>query len=161
MIAIICLIVLNSVHAYYKYLVEVYDATFMLHTNFQEESKEENIESDELTLLDDDNGLQDIGSIFEIKNIIFNIRFKDKKKVGLLKLSIGMELSDEDLLTELKSKQNQLKHLIIITLSYIYYEEINSLQKQKQLKTVIKNKINGILSAGSVKRIFFTDFVYN
>lgn len=160
---IIVIIILNTSFGYFQYLTEIYDASFMQKSLINDPTfsdREEDLDSDDLALLDDEE-LHDIGSIFKIRNILLNIRYKDTNEDGLLKVSVGMEVSDDELLDELNQRKNQLKHLIILNLSHVFYEEVRDVRKRKKLKNIIKNKINGFLTTGSIRRVFFTEFVFN
>jgi len=164
-VLIFSIIVLSHAYSYYKFLNSVFDDSFLAERNAEPLlDEEEELGSEDFALLDDEDtgeGIDEIGVIFEIKNILLNIRHMGSGHYSLLKISMGLELDSEYLMDELNSRKKQLQHLIIINLSNKYFHEIRDIKKRKKLKSLIKNKLNGFLKTGSVRRIFFTELVFN
>jgi flagellar basal body-associated protein FliL len=147
---------------YANFLEEVFDDSFISETldDSALASAQEALNDAGAGVVDED-ALQEIGEVFPLKNIILNIRHKNGAHDSLLKISLGLELENEDLLDELQNKKTQLKHLIIINLSHSYYSDMRDFKFRKMLKAKIRNQINGFLKTGSIKRIFITQQIFD
>lgn len=83
-----------------------------------------------------------------------------------LKATILLELNADNksekqiqaFLEEVKKREPQVRDLIIREVSGKTFREVNSPQGKEQLKDELRQKINGILSRGELKRIMFTSF---
>lgn len=98
-----------------------------------------------------------IGPMVDITEFIVNIISADANHY--VKASLTIELSNEEVQEEVKKRMPQIRDSILLLVGNKTYEELQDLQGKKQLKAELTSKINGILQAGKVKAIYFTDFV--
>ncbi len=98
-----------------------------------------------------------IGPMVDISEFIVNIISDDVNHY--VKASLTVELSNEEVQEEVKKRMPQIRDSILLLVGNKTYEELQDLQGKKQLKAELTSKINGILQAGKVKAIYFTDFV--
>lgn len=98
-----------------------------------------------------------IGPMVDISEFIVNIISDDANHY--VKASLTIELSNEEVQEEVKKRMPQIRDSILLLVGNKTYEELQDLQGKKQLKAELTSKINGILQAGKVKAIYFTDFV--
>ncbi|MEK7475476.1 MAG: flagellar basal body-associated FliL family protein [Candidatus Coatesbacteria bacterium] len=83
-----------------------------------------------------------------------------------LKATILLELNADNrsekqnasLLEEVKRREPQIRDLIIREVSSKTFREVNSPQGKEMLKDELRQKINGLLTRGELKRIMFTSF---
>ncbi len=83
-----------------------------------------------------------------------------------LKVTILLELNADNrsekqnaaLLEEVKRREPQIRDLIVREVSGKTVREVNSPQGKEALKEELRQKINGILTRGELKRIMFTSF---
>lgn len=83
-----------------------------------------------------------------------------------LKAAILLELNADNrsekqnasLLEEVKRREPQIRDLIIREVSAKTFREVNSPQGKEQLKEELKQRVNGILTRGELKRVMFTSF---
>jgi len=68
------------------------------------------------------------------------------------------EKQNAALLEEVKRREPQIRDLIIREVSGKTFREVNSPQGKEMLKDELRQKINGILTRGELKRIMFTSF---
>lgn len=98
-----------------------------------------------------------IGPMVDISEFIVNIISDDTNHY--VKASLTIELSNEEVKEEITQRMPQIRDSILLLVGNKTYEELKDLQGKKQLKAELSSKINGILFAGKVKAIYFTDFV--
>jgi flagellar FliL protein len=98
-----------------------------------------------------------IGPMVDISEFIVNIISGEANHY--VKAALTIELSNEEVQEEVKKRMPQIRDSILLLVGNKTYEELQDLQGKKQLKAELTSKINGILQAGKVKAIYFTDFV--
>ncbi len=98
-----------------------------------------------------------IGPMVDISEFIVNIISDDANHY--VKAALTIELSNEEVQEEVEKRMPQIRDSILLLVGNKTYEELQDLQGKKQLKAELTSKINGILQAGKVKAIYFTDFV--
>jgi len=76
-----------------------------------------------------------------------------------LKIEIGVELSDQNLDMEIQNKMPQIKDSVIIVLSTKSFDDISTSRGKIKLKDELSMRINSILYTGTIKNIYFTNFV--
>ena len=89
----------------------------------------------------------------------FFVNLSDDQENHNLMASITLELDSEEVLVEINSRMQQVKDSVLLLLGGKKFNEIFDLQGKIQLRAELIDKINSILLKGSVKRIYFTDFV--
>lgn len=98
-----------------------------------------------------------IGPMVDIEELIVNIIAAENNHY--VKAAITLELTNEIAKEEVVRRMPQIRDSIILLMSSKNYDELQDLQGKKQLKAELASKLNAILQSGSVKSIFFTDFV--
>lgn len=68
------------------------------------------------------------------------------------------EKQNAALLEEVRRREPQIRDLIIREVSGKNHREVNSPQGKEALKVELRQKINGLLTRGELKRIMFTSF---
>ena len=76
-----------------------------------------------------------------------------------LMVNIGVEAQKEATLEELKSREIVVRDTIIKLLSVRTAEELARIETRHELKEQVRSAFNGILSKGSVDRVYFTQYV--
>jgi flagellar FliL protein len=98
-----------------------------------------------------------LGPIQPLETFIVNLNSADGQRY--LKATMSVELSDEAAIKEAATRTAQLRDAIIILLSSKTLEEINKLEGKEMLKREIVARVNGFLTEGKAKRVYFTEFV--
>lgn len=83
-----------------------------------------------------------------------------------LKATILLELNADNrsdrqnqaFLEEVRRREPQIKDLIIREVGGKTFREVNSPQGKEQLKEELRQKVNGLLTRGELKRVMFTSF---
>lgn len=99
----------------------------------------------------------DIGPMVNIEEFIVNIISAENNHY--VKASLTLELTNELSKEEVNKRMPQIRDSILLLVGNKTYEELQDLQGKKQLKAELTSKLNSILQSGSVKSIYFTDFV--
>ncbi len=99
----------------------------------------------------------DIGPMVDINEFIVNIISEESNHY--VKAALTLELDNEAVTEEVKKRMPQVRDSILLLVGNKTYDELQDLQGKRQLKAELKSKINAVLQTGSVKSIYFTDFV--
>lgn len=98
-----------------------------------------------------------IGEIVSLDTFIVNI--EDQKRDRYLKLKTELEVSDSEVGDELKARMPQVRDLILSLLGSKSFEEVRTIEGKNFLREEILLRLNALLVAGKVRRVFFTEFV--
>jgi len=98
-----------------------------------------------------------IGPMYPLDQFIVNLFSEDGSRY--LKTTINLEMSLEELATELDAKKPLIRDIIIKALSAKSYEEISTIAGKENLKDEIVANVNAVLKDGKINNVFFTDFV--
>lgn len=98
-----------------------------------------------------------IGPMVNIEEFIVNIISGDA--AHYVKTSLTVELTNEQVKTEVEQRMPQVRDAILLLISNKTYEELQDLQGKKQLKAELLSTVNAFLQSGQVVSIYFTNFV--
>ena len=107
--------------------------------------------------IDEDRPLSEIGILYPLDT--FTVNLKSDAGRRYLKATLSLELSGEELSTELDAKKAVLRDRIIRILSSKTLEEISSRKGKKKVSEQIVNTLNAMITDGEIKNIYFTEFV--
>jgi flagellar FliL protein len=98
-----------------------------------------------------------IGPMYPMSQFVVNLLSESGGKY--LKVALDIELSEEELASEMDMKKSLIRDIIIRSLSSKTFEEVSTMKGKDRLKDEIVNSINDVLADGQINNIFFTDFV--
>ena len=101
--------------------------------------------------------LSDIGILYPLDT--FTVNLKSDQGRRYLKATISLELNGEELSIELDNKSPVIRDRIIRILSSKTLEEISSKKGKQKVSDQIVDTMNSMIVDGSVKGIYFTEFV--
>lgn len=104
-----------------------------------------------------DQQAQPIGIMVDLDSFIVNIL--DDVETRYLKAAITLEVESEAVANELRQRMPQVKDSILLHVGNKTFAELNDLQGKLQLRAELLHQINGLLTSGRVRHIYFTDFV--
>jgi len=102
-------------------------------------------------------GKKDPGANFVLDPFVLNL--SNHGNEGALKISVVLDLSKAVLVEKAKTKTPQLRDAIIMVLSTQSKEDLATQEGKAQLKEEILAQANQILNEGSVRNVYFPDFV--
>ena len=97
------------------------------------------------------------GAIYDVEPFIVNLA--DTPEVRYLKLTVKLELENQEASTELASRIPQLRDTILVLLTSKDAASIRTPQGKFQLRDEITQRVNSLLPKPSVRAAYFTDFV--
>jgi len=101
--------------------------------------------------------VEDLGIQFEVGTFIVNLQDKDADRY--LKITIVLDVQDEQIKMELEKRLPQVKDAITTLLFTKTSSELRTAEGIEKLKEEILKRVNAILPIGGVKNVYFTDFV--
>jgi flagellar FliL protein len=97
------------------------------------------------------------GAIYEVDPFIVNLA--DTPEVRYLKLTVKLELDNQDVSAELASRVPQVRDTILVLLTSKDAASIRTPQGKFQLRDEITQRVNSLLPKPGVRAAYFTDFV--
>ncbi len=94
---------------------------------------------------------------FPLEPFILNLADIDSNRY--LKISVTLEFNDTKGTQDAEARIPQIRDAMILLMSSLTYGDIHSIEGKITLQSEIQNRLNKILDAGSVKRVYFTDLV--
>lgn len=89
----------------------------------------------------------------------FTVNLKDSRGAHYAKVNVEIEVDDDFVREEVKKLIPRIRDFIVVTLSSKTYEQVESVDGREFLREDIRNKINGYLTRGQVKNVYFTEFI--
>jgi flagellar FliL protein len=102
---------------------------------------------------------QNLGILYPIESFLVNISSDQGPK--FLQTQMEFELSEPALEDEIARKKPAIRDSIIVLLSSKSYKELREPAGMKKLRQDLLKSVNGLLSTGKVKEIYFTQFHFN
>ncbi|MEA2073644.1 MAG: flagellar basal body-associated protein FliL [Campylobacterota bacterium] len=101
--------------------------------------------------------LDEIGILYPLDT--FTVNLKSDAGRRYLKVTMSLELEGEELSLELDAKSPVLRDRIIRILTSKTLEEISSKKGKQKVSQQIMDTLNAMISDGTIKGIYFTEFV--
>lgn len=106
---------------------------------------------------DDSRQLSDIGILYPLDT--FTVNLKSDAGRRYLKVTMSLELEGDELSLELDAKSPVLRDRVIRILTSKTLEEISSKKGKQKVSTQIMDTLNAMISDGTIRGIYFTEFV--
>lgn len=101
--------------------------------------------------------LNEIGILYPLDT--FTVNLKSDAGRRYLKVTMSLELDDEELSLELDAKSPVLRDRIIRILTSKTLEGISSKKGKQKISQQIMDTLNAMISDGTIRGIYFTEFV--
>ncbi|NPA24538.1 MAG: flagellar basal body protein FliL [Deltaproteobacteria bacterium] len=95
--------------------------------------------------------------VFALRPFVVNLA--DKKSRRYLKVTMKLELSNEDLLEEVEKRRAQIRDVILTLLSSKTAAEVSSMEGKFLLRQDIIKRVNVFLVSGKVTKVYWEEFV--
>jgi flagellar basal body-associated protein FliL len=99
----------------------------------------------------------DFGSFYEVDNMIVNPAKSQGSRY--LMVNVGFESDVEEVLTELENKEVVVRDRVIKLLGEFTVPELSNIDQRPFLKDTLRTSVNQVLQKGSVRRLYFTQYV--
>jgi len=106
---------------------------------------------------DNSRKLRDIGILYPLDT--FTVNLKSDAGRRYLKVTMSLELEGEELSLELDAKSPVLRDRIIRILTSKTLEEISSKKGKQKVSQQVMDTLNAMISDGTIRGIYFTEFV--
>lgn len=90
----------------------------------------------------------------------FYVNLDGSEGYKLLKVTMSLEVDTVPAQDEILKRQAQVRDMIIILLTSKRYGEVSGENAQDKLKAEIIDTVNSILTKGKIKKILFTEFLF-
>lgn len=128
----------------------VYGATLGHHESvLREEQAQKEMEKFEESLRDEP-------VLFSLKQFNTNL---DGVPRRLIRMEVSLEMLDEEGFEEVVGLGPQARDAIVRVINAKSYADVETVQGKLQLKSQIASELNGFLTTGVVKNVYFSDFV--
>jgi flagellar FliL protein len=97
------------------------------------------------------------GTFYEVDNMIVNPA--ESQGSRYLMVNVGFESDAEAVLTELENKEVVVRDRVIKLLGEFTVPELTDIDRRSFLKDTLRTSVNQILKDGSVRRLYFTQYV--
>jgi flagellar basal body-associated protein FliL len=94
-----------------------------------------------------------------VERIIVNLRREDDISNPMALVDLYIEGSSKTAAIELNDRELEVRDLIARTLEQMPYDEMIGLAGKEKFKVMIRKNLNGILSQGRVRRVFYKNIV--
>jgi len=98
-----------------------------------------------------------LGPVMELDPFIVNLSGAGGR--NYLKMEISLELDNAAVQTEIDNKMPRIKDAILLLLSSKSFEEVQQAEGKLMLKNQIIARLNKFLTSGTIKNLYFTNFV--
>lgn len=100
---------------------------------------------------------QGLGPVYAVDTFIVNLAGNSGDRY--LKVNMRLELNGEEVGKELNSRMPQVRDVLLTLLSSMSFEDVRTTSGKFSLKEEIISQVNGVLTSGQVRQVFFTEFV--
>jgi len=98
-----------------------------------------------------------IGTVFPLDSFIANLA--DPGGNRFLRVTMELELDNDDLTNEMEKRLPQIRDCILLILPTRAYQDIQTVEGKIALRTEIIAKLNVLLKKEAITNIYFTEFV--
>ncbi len=100
-----------------------------------------------------------LGKMIPMETFLVNLSGNRGNKV--LKVNMELEVEGEKIADEIDKRKPQIRDIIIILLSSKTYAQLSTTEGKEFLRDEIKDTVNSFLTKGKIKRVLFTEFIFN
>ncbi|MCB9025956.1 MAG: flagellar basal body-associated FliL family protein [Bdellovibrionaceae bacterium] len=100
-----------------------------------------------------------IGQLIPLETFLVNLSGSRGRK--LLKLNMELEVDNENVLAEIEQLKPKIRDIIIVILSSKTYTQVSTKDGKDILRNEIRDQVNLFITKGQIKRVYFTELIYN
>lgn len=100
-----------------------------------------------------------VGKTIPLEQFLVNLA--GNRGRGLLKVNLELEVDGEKVMEEIEKRKPQVRDIIIIILSSKTFAVVSSTEGKDALRDEIRDTVNSFLTRGKIKKVLFTEFIYD
>jgi flagellar protein FliL len=100
-----------------------------------------------------------IGDLIPMETFLVNLAGSRGNKVA--KINLELEVDGPKVQEEIDKRKPQVRDIIIILLSSKTFEQVSTREGKDALRDEIRDTVNSFLTKGHIKRVYFTEFIFN
>ena len=100
-----------------------------------------------------------IGKLIPLETFLVNLSGSRGRK--LAKINMELEVNNDEVQEEIDKLKPKIRDIIIIILSSKSYAQVSTKEGKDTLRSEIRDQVNLFLTKGRIKRVYFTEFIYN
>lgn len=100
-----------------------------------------------------------IGKSIPLETFLVNLSGSNGRK--LAKINMELEVNKNEVQEEIDQLKPKIRDIIIMILSSKSYSDVSSTDGKDVLRKEIKNQVNLFLTKGQIKKVYFTEFIFN
>lgn len=100
-----------------------------------------------------------IGKLIPLETFLVNLAGSHGRK--LAKVNMELEVGNNEVQEEIEKLKPKIRDIIIIVISGKTYAQISTKEGKDQLRNEIRDQVNLFLTKGQIKRVYFTEFIFN
>lgn len=100
-----------------------------------------------------------IGKLIPLETFLVNLSGSRGRK--LAKVNMELEVSNDAVYEEIDKLKPKIRDIIIILLSSKTYAQISTREGKDSLRDEIRDQVNLFLTKGQIKKVYFTEFIFN
>jgi flagellar FliL protein len=105
---------------------------------------------------------EELGFIKEmIKLESFVVNMAGSRGRRIARVTMELDVDNEKVKDEIESRHAQIRDIIIIILSSKTLESVSTKEGKDALREEIRDTVSGFLTKGKIKKVYFTEFIYN
>ncbi len=121
--------------------------------------KDENTKETQTTKAKVNKNKDEAKIVFPLESFIVNLADRSGLGKRYLKVTIALEVRDEEKKKMVEGYTAELRDTILLLLSSQSFKEISTMEGKLELKQALLSRINHALGGGVVQRLYFTEFV--
>jgi len=98
-----------------------------------------------------------LGPTYPLEAFIVNLAGTGGERY--LKINMELELKESSLVSEMEKRKPQVRDTLLLLLSSKTFDDIATFRGKTKLRNEITSRLNAFLVPGSVKKVYFTEFV--
>lgn len=91
----------------------------------------------------------------------FYVNLSGSEGYKLMKVTMSLEVDSAHAQDEIVKRQAHIRDVILVLMTSKTYGEVSGENGQQKLKDEIMDTVNSFLTKGKIKKILFTDFLFN
>ncbi len=100
-----------------------------------------------------------LGKTIPMETFLVNLAGARGSKI--LKVNMELEVEGEKVSEEIEKRKPQIRDIIIILLSSKTYGQLQATEGKEFLRDEIRDTVNSFLTKGKIKKVLFTEFIFN